>query len=137
MCQYLPTGEFIFLDVWDLKEILRTQPDADYGYFLEIDIRSPPVTHEKLNDYPPAPSKTHASLLSPFQQEIIKEKIRIQHPNWTDDQLEDEINKQKPSEKLIASLEDKKNYVCHYRLLQKYIELGMEVLISFICSFSS
>ena len=128
MCQYLPTGEFQFLPAWDLQEILRTRPDADYGYFLEVDLHYPEVLHEKLNDYPPAPSKTHPSLLSPFQREMIQQNIRAKYPDWNDEKIEEEVEKQKTSKKLIASLEDKKNYVCHYRLLQKYVELGMEVL---------
>ena len=127
MCQYLPTGEFMFLPTWNLEEILRTQHDADYGYFLEVDLRCPPSLHEKLNDYPPAPSKTHPSKLSPFQRQMIEENIRANHPEWDDKRIEEEISKSKSSEKLIASLEDKTNYVCHYRLLQKYVELGMEV----------
>ena len=135
MCQFLPTGEFVFLDAWDLDEILKTKHDADYGYFVEVDLRCAARLHEKLNEYPPAPSKTHAPLLSPFQRDIIKKNIQLQHPDWSDDRVEEEIERHKPSEKLIASLEDKTNYVCHYRLLQKYVELGMEVLISFISSF--
>ena len=132
MCQYLPTGEFEFLPTWQLAEILRTRPDADYGFFLEVDLHCPPHIHSKLNDFPPAPSKTRPSQLSPFQREMLRENLRASHPNWNEERLDEEIDKENTSEKLIASLEDKKNYVCHYRLLQKYVELGMEV--SFIYS---
>ena len=131
MCQYLPTGEFKFLSTWEIEEILRTRADADYGFFLEVDLHCPPHLHDKLNDFPPAPSKTRPSELSPFQREMIAENLRTSHPDWTNEKIEDEINKTKTNEKLIASLEDKKNYVCHYRLLQKYVELGMEVIFLF------
>ena len=127
MCQYLPTGEFKFLPTWQMEEILRTRPDADYGFFLEVDLRCPVHLHDKLNDFPPAPSNTRPSKLSPFQREMLRENLRSSHPNWDDQRLDEEIGKESTSEKLIASLEDKKNYVCHYRLLQKYVELGMEV----------
>ena len=127
MCQYLPVGEFKFLSTWQLEEILQTPADADYGYFLEVDLAYPHEIHDKLNDFPPAPSKTHPSRLSPFQREMIAQNIRASHPEWTEEKIEEEIDKTKSNEKLIASLEDKKNYVCHYRLLQKYVELGMEV----------
>ena len=132
MCQYLPTNEFEFLPTWQLQEILRTQADADYGFFIEVDLHYPAHLHDKLNDFPPAPSNTHPSKPSPFQREMIAENLRTSHPNWKEERINEEIGKAKTNEKLIASLEDKKNYVCHYRLLQKYVELGMEV--SFIYS---
>ena len=132
MCRYLPTDEFEFLPTWQLQEILRTRADADYGFFIEVDLHYPAHLHDKLNDFPPAPSNTHPSKPSPFQREMIAENLRTSHPNWKEERINEEIGKAKTNEKLIASLEDKKNYVCHYRLLQKYVELGMEV--SFIYS---
>ena len=132
MCQYLPTAEFEFLSTWQLQEILRTRADADYGFFIEVDLHYPAHLHDKLNDFPPAPSKTRPSHLSPFQREMIAQNLRTSHQNWEEEKINEKINKVKANEKLIASLVDKKNYVCHYRLLQKYVELGMEV--SFIYS---
>ena len=132
MCQYLPTGEFKILPLWDLQQILQTRADADIGFFLKVDLHYPSSLHEKLNDYPPAPSKTHPSQLSSFQREMIRQNVRAKHPDWSDEKIEQEAEKEKTSKKLIASLEDKTNYICHYRLLQKYVELGMEVLVSFI-----
>ena len=128
MCQYLPTGEFKFHPIWNLEEILRTEADAECGFFVEVDLHCPSAIHEKLNDYPPAPSKTHPSNLSPFQRKMIQQNVRAQHPDWSDEQVEENIEKAKTTEKLIASLEDKQNYVCHYRLLQKYVELGLQVI---------
>ena len=127
MCQYLPTGEFKFLPTWQLQDILQTAPDADYGFFLEVDLHCPPHLHDKFNDFPLAPSKTRPTKLSPFQRKMLRENMQATHPEWTNEKIEEEIDKTKSNEKLIASLEDKKNYVCHYRLLQKYVELGMEV----------
>ena len=133
MCQYLPTDEFKFLSTWEMEEILRTRADADYGFFLEVDLHCPRHLHDKLNDFPPAPSKSRPSQLSAFQREMIAQNLRTCHPEWTDEKIEEKINETKPNEKLIASLEDKKNYVCHYRLLQKYVELGMEVTFHLKC----
>ena len=127
MSQYLPTAEFEFLPTWQLQEILRTRADADYGFFIEVDLHYPAHLHDKLNDFPPARSKMQPSQLSPFQREMIAQNLRTSHPNWNEERINEEIAKEKTSEKLIASLEEKKNYVCHYRLLQKYVELGMEV----------
>ena len=128
MCQYLPTGEFRIILLWDLQEILRTRADAEYGFFVKVDLHYPTSVHEKLNDYPPAPSKSHPSNLYAFQREMIRQNLRATHPDWSDEKIEEDIENAKTSQKLIASLEDKKNYVCHYRLLQKYVELGMEVI---------
>ena len=79
MCQYLPTGEFKFLPTWQLDEILQTAADADYGFFIEVDLSCPQDVHDKLSDFPPAPSKTHPSQLSPFQREMIAQNIRASH----------------------------------------------------------
>ena len=64
---------------------------------------------------------------------MIRQNLRAAQPKWTDQRIEEEIEKENSTEKLIASLEDKKNYVCHYRLLQKYVELGMEVTFHLKC----
>ena len=100
MCQYLPTGEFKFLPTWQLDEILQTAADADYGFFLEVELTCPEAVHDKLNDFPPAPSKTHPSQLSPFQREMIAWNIRASHPKWTNEKIEEEISKSKSNEKL-------------------------------------
>ena len=106
---------------------MQTRADADYGFFVEADLYYPDHLHDVLNDFPSAPSKTKPSQPSPFQREIIREQLRTSHPKWSLEKIEEEINNKKTNEKLIASLEDKKNYVCHYRLLRKYAKLGMEV----------
>ena len=128
MSQYLPTGQFRFLSSWELNDILQTAPDADQGFFVEVDLYYPRELHDKFNDFPPAPIMSKPSEPSSFQQEIIREKLQASHPKWSPEKIEEEISKHKTNEKLIASLEDKKNYVCHYRLLQKYVQLGMEVI---------
>ena len=133
MSQYLPTGDFKFLSSWELNDILRTASDADQGFFVEVDLHYPQELHDKFNDFPPAPIMSKPSDPSSFQQGIIREKLRSAHPKWSPEK----ISKHKTNEKLIASLEDKKNYVCHYRLLQKYVELGMQVIFTlYFCTFS-
>ena len=129
MCQHLPTGEFEFVVSWNLEELLETADDADYGYFLEVDIHFPEEVHDKLNDYPPVAEKTSPTQYSPFQKDILQQNLRVSHPNWSDEQIEEGIAKAKTSKKLIASLEDKEKYICHYRLLRKYVELGCQVII--------
>ncbi len=56
---------------------------------------------------------------------MLAEDIRTQQPKLTPEAVEKKVNAKKTSPKLIASLETKKKHICHYRLLQKYLELGM------------
>ena len=127
MCQYLPSGEFqiIPLQEVDISEILATPVDADYGYFLEVDLSYPESLHDYFDEFPPGPEKKAPSNLSPFQREMLAEDIRTQQPKLSPEAVEKKVNAKKTSPKLIASLETKKKHICHYRLLQKYLELGM------------
>ena len=129
MCQYLPTGEFRFIPAseWNLDEILSTPKDAEYGYFVECDLSYLEDKHDYFNDFPPAPVKKAPENLSPFQTEMIAEQVRAMNPDITPEALEEKIASYKSGEKLIATLEPKKNYICHYRLLQKYVQLGMKI----------
>ncbi len=84
MCQYLPTGEFkiIPLREVDIDEIKETPGDADYGYFLEVDLSYPEELHDYFDQFPPGPEKKapSPSLLSPFQREMLAEEIPTQFP---------------------------------------------------------
>ena len=129
MCQHLPTGEFQFLptEEWDLNEILATPADADYGYFIECDLSYPENLHPQLNEYPPAPVKKRPENLSKYQEGLLRRSIINSYPDIDSNKIDDMLEKAKGNEKLIASLEPKKNYICHYRLLQKFVQLGMKV----------
>ena len=41
--------------------------------------------------------------------------------------LADDLNVKLGGKKLCTSLKDKKNYICHYRSLKKYLELGLVI----------
>ena len=127
MCQYLPPGEFqiIPLSEVDITEIIATPADASHGYFLEVDLSYPEHLHDYLDEFPPGPEKKAPQTLSPFQREMLAEEIRAHHPHLSPEAVEAKVDGKKPAKKLIASLEKKTNHICHYRLLQKYLELGM------------
>ena len=139
MCQYLPTGEFriVPLPEVDIDEILATSATAKYGYFLEVDLSYPEFDpdnperslHDYLDEFPPGPENKIPCNLSPFQRELIAEDILKQHPELSPEALEAAIDNslKKKGKKLIASLEKKTKHICHYRLLQKYLELGMRL----------
>lgn len=115
MMEYLPHSNFEWIDPSCelLKEILDTASDSDVGYVLEVDFHYPAHLHDLHSDYPLAPEKRKVSReeLSPFSKKIV-----LQH-NLTVGQ----------AEKLMATLYDKERYILHYRNLQLYTSLGIEI----------
>ncbi len=114
MMDRLPCGEFRWLtpDESLIQHILSCPEDADYGFMLECDLGYPTHLHDWHQDYPLAPTRKSVpfSELSPLAKEICL-KHGLKHSTNTP--------------KLMATLEDKKNYILHYRTLQLYLELGM------------
>ena len=79
------------------------------GYFLEVDLEYPDELHELHNDYPLALEKLAVSsdMLSNYCKKIA-------------DKYEMKVDDLK---KLIPNLDNKTNYVVHYRNLQLYLSL--------------
>ena len=129
MSQYLPTGEFkiVPLQEVDIEQILQVPDDADYGYFLEVDLSYPEHLHEYLDEFPPGPERKAPTSLSPFQRSLLAEEIGARYPKLSPEAVEAKVDAKKPSTKLIASLESKTKHICHYRLLKKYLALGMKL----------
>lgn len=119
MCESLPLDNYKWLSQAQLdsissdphKFVNSIADDAPTGYFLEIDLVVPPETHQKLNDYPPAP--THRFIgsdeLSEFQQHQM-DQLSIQNSAFR-------------TKKLVADLHPKLNYVCHYRNFKRFLQL--------------
>ncbi|KAL9980669.1 hypothetical protein ACROYT_G009282 [Oculina patagonica] len=95
------------------KEIMRKKELAKTGWILEVDLEYPAELHEEHNSYPLAPEKKkiNKDLFSPYQKKLITE-LKFDPPD---------------TEKLVLTLEDKKNYVVHYRNLQFYLKQGMKL----------
>ena len=57
MCQYLPTGNFVEIEVIKgnkenvLKSILSTKDDHKHGYFIECDLENPQNLHKKTKHF--------------------------------------------------------------------------------------
>ena len=83
------------------------------GYILEEDLEYPQELHDKHNSYPLAPETTQVpeEWYSPYQRSLAREL---------------NLSKDK-TEKLIPTLNDKTNYVLHYRNFQLYLKLGMKL----------
>ena len=97
-----------------LEKILRTKPDAQRGYFLNIKAHFPLKTHDYLRDLPPAVENVAVkkNWLSPYNAKLV-EQIDGGHFSAT--------------KKLVSHLGSRKDYVIHYQELQYYVKLGMVV----------
>jgi hypothetical protein len=106
----LPHSRFQWRYDYTLDDILQLSPYGETGCLVECDIEYPEELHNIHNDYPCALENKQGDF-SPLMNQIAS-KLDYKLPK---------------NEKLIANLEDKKNYVCDYRCLQLYHSLGLKV----------
>ena len=115
MKQPLPTGEFRWMEESEFESLrqrlLNIPADNPIGYVLEVDLRYPTDLHDKHNDYPLAPERVKITkdMLSDYCRSFFTDRPYV------------------ADEKLVPNLMDKVKYVVHYRNLQLYQELGLEV----------
>ena len=97
----------------DKLHIINIANDNPIGYILEVDLDYPSHLHDYHNDLPLAPEKVKLTedCLSDFSKQLLKD-LNIKYT---------------PCEKLIPTLNNKKNYVVHYVALKTYIQLGLVV----------
>ena len=98
------------VDNFDLNSISK---NSSIGYILQVDLEYPDELHVLHNDYPLAPEK----LAIPY--DMLSDYFKKLQTN-----MEKKIGNVK---KLVTNLSDKTNYVLHYRNLQLYLFLGMEL----------
>ena len=110
MSQAMPTGGFQWVEF--TEKLLETPANATNGYILEVDLAYPHELHPAHNDYPLAPEKLKVEKhwMSPYQQKLI-----------------DELGVSFECKKLVPNLQPKIRYVLHYRNLQLYLSLGMQL----------
>ena len=114
MSKPLPKRDFKWKRVMPTEEeILKKKENAKDGWILEVDLEYPPELHEEHNSYPLAPEKkaVKKEWMSDYQNRLI-EDLELKHSD---------------SVKLLLTLEDKNNYVVHYRNLQFYLKQGMKL----------
>ena len=94
-------------------EIAEMKPNGKKGFILEVDLEYPFELHKKHNAYPLAPEKkvVEKAWFSPYQKRLMK-TLDLNQPD---------------SKKVLLTLQDKKNYVVHYRNLQFYLAQGMRL----------
>ena len=95
------------------EDILKKKENARNGWILEVDLEYLEELHEEHNSYPLAPEKkvVKKECMSDYQKRLMKD-LELKPPD---------------SEKLLLTLEDKNNYVVHYRNLQFYLKQGMKL----------
>ena len=110
MSEPLPYDEIKFDKSVELEDILNIPDDSDIGYFIEVDLKYPDNIKQKTKNFPFVPVNKK------IDPENFNEYMKsIKPDNYT------------PSKKLICDCSDKKNYLCHYRMLNFYVRHGMIV----------
>ena len=113
LTQYLPCGDFCFLSEQEINQlnIMNIPVDSEYGYIIQCDLVYNKSLHDTHSDFPLAVErkKITKDMLSPYSLSLHK-KLDTNIGNY---------------EKLVPNLMDKYDYICHYRNLQLYIDLGM------------
>ena len=78
MCEYLPYGEFKWLNNVDRLDVNSISKKSEMGYFFEVDLEYSDELHELHNDYPLTPENLAVSsdMLSKYCKEVA-DKYRI------------------------------------------------------------
>lgn len=118
MNDYLPTNDFKWLTKQQIEKIdwSKMKENSNVGYILEVDLKYPKKLHDLHRDYPLAPEKCKIKNdeLGKYQTSILEEMKNFGY-------------RRTPTEKLLLTLRDKKKYVIHYRNLDLYLNLGMDI----------
>lgn len=117
--------ELTDLDMPIWEEYFPEKDGYGEGFFVQVDIEIPEHLHDKLQYLPPAPCHTSVSTssLPPHMQEMYKQRYG-------------EAAKGSTSEKLIASLLDKKDVVLHYTTAEMYARMGARLTIKKVLRFT-
>ena len=113
MSSYLPYGGFKWLKNVDGFDVNWISEKSPIGYILEVDLEYPDELHVLHNDYPLAPEKLAIpyDMLSNYCKKIADEYgIKVGDVK-----------------KSIPNLDNKTNYVLHYRNLQLHLSLRMKL----------
>ena len=113
MSEYLPYEKFKWLKNIDEFNVTSFNERSPIGHFLEVDLEYSDRLHELHNDYPLGPEKL-----------AVSSDMLSKHGKKIADKYEIKVVDVK---KLTPNLGNKSNYVVHYRNLQLYLSLGMQL----------
>ena len=114
MSKPLPKRDFKWKRIMPTEEdIIKKKENSKNRWILEVDLEYSAELHEQHNSYPLAPEKkvVKKECMSDYQKRLMKD-LELKPPD---------------SEKLLLTLDDKSNYVLHYRNLQFYLKQGMKL----------
>jgi hypothetical protein len=114
MSQKLPDGKLKWIDDFNEDFIRTFDSDGDTGLFVKCDLHYPTHLHDLHNDYP----------LAVESRAIMKNELSQYQLNQMETHKETHCENLK---KLVPSLYDKKNYVCHIKNLQYYLKKGLTI----------
>ena len=119
----LPFGNFGFLETKKVKEfdVTKISENGGTGYILDVSLYYPSHLHDLHNRLPLAPENKviEDEQLSPYAKHLLR-KLHGKTEN-------DPLASRGQVKKLITNLEDKDRYIFHYRNLQLYLRLGMQI----------
>jgi hypothetical protein len=114
--QKLPSGEFSWLDKNEIQNfnIKKANTEGKYGYIVECDLEYPKKLHNLHQNLPLAPEvlEINFDALSPYAKKAL---------------LESDGQKKYKDVKLMATFQDRNNYVTHFKNLKLYLKLGMKL----------
>ena len=114
----LPLSEFEWMRKSEFKKIdwKMINTEKSHGYILEIDLIYPEHLHDLHSDYP----------LAPFKGKISNDKLS-NYQIKTLEYLKKFGHRRTATEKLLLTVENKTNYIIHFKTLKLYLELGLEL----------
>jgi len=116
MSMKLPYGGYKWLSEEEISnlDIFSFHEEQDEGYLIECDLEYPDSLHWQHNDFPVAAETTKITEkdFSPYMKQCLKEIYGKTTYSST---------------KLITTLREKKNYVCHHLNLKLYLTLGLRL----------
>ena len=117
MMQNLPCDEYQWLTKEEMERVdwLALEADAEYGYLAVCDLDYPEELHERHNAFPLAAETT----------EICYDKLSSVCKKILTELRGESAARNYKAKKLCATLEHKRNYVCHGRNLQFYLQQGL------------
>ena len=112
----LPSGKFRWLEDDEITcfDINSADLDGKYGYIIECDLQYPKKIHDLHQNLPLAPEILTIDFdsLSPYAKKAL---------------LESDGQKRYSDVKLMATFHKRSNYICHFKNLKLYLDLGMKL----------
>ena len=122
MSSYLPYANFKWEEYSErlMEEILKTPSNSPIGYVLEVDLEYPPEVKERTKRFPLCPESILPDIIDliSYQKDLLNGKLPFNN-------------------KLICNVNNKTEYVIHYRNLQFYLKMGLKIIkVHSIISFN-